>query len=280
MEKARSCAMKARNVLRKLNLFLVDIDGVVVKGRTPIPGAAQAIEVIRRSGGKVLFVTNNASRSRESLSRELNGIGIASKPEDTLTTAHLAASYLAAKKARKVFVVGEDGLKEELLKEGLVIVDGNAKDCDAVVVGIDRGFTYRKMADANRFIRHGARFIATNTDATLPTENGEVPGAGAIVSSIATCTGKKPKVLGKPSTALVEAALRATGSTMNQTAVVGDRPETDMAMARRAGCIGILLLTGVSTNNRREDYPPRQRPDIIFPSLRALASAYKEAKQS
>lgn len=271
--------MKGRDLLRNLELFLLDVDGVVVKGRTPIPGAARAVEAIRRSGGKVLFVTNNASRSRESLSRELNEIGIPAEPEDTLTTAHLAASYLAAKKARTVYAVGEEGLRKELTCAGLAIVDGSAERCDAVVVGIDRGFTYAKMAEANRFIRLGAEFVATNTDATLPTEDGEVPGAGAIVSSIATCTGRRPKVIGKPSPALVKEAILATKCAIRRTAVVGDRTETDMAMARRAGCVGILLLTGVSKGARREGYPPGQRPNLIFPSLRALAGAYEEAKR-
>jgi len=259
-------------------LFLVDVDGVVVKGRTPIPGAAQAVDTIRSNGGMVVFVTNNASRSRESLSRELNEIGIASKPDETLTTTHLAASYLVAKGARTVFMVGEEGLREELLGGGLAIVNGNAEKCDAVVVGIDRGFTYGKMADANRLIRRGATFVATNTDATLPTENGEVPGAGAIVASITTCTGRRPIILGKPSPALVKAALQATGGAMRQTAVVGDRPETDMAMARRARCLGILLLTGISTGRRRKDYPIRQRPHLIFASLQELAESFKASR--
>ncbi|MGQ9514757.1 MAG: HAD-IIA family hydrolase [Thermoproteota archaeon] len=271
--------MKERDLLRKLCLFLVDVDGVLVKGRTPIPGAAQAVEKLRRNGGKVIFVTNNASRSREMLSRELNEIGIESRPEETLTTAHLAARYLVAHKARTVFMVGEKGLRDELLGGGLEIVGGDAERCDAVVVGIDREFTYRKMADASRFIRQGARFIATNTDATLPTEGGEIPGAGAIVSSIVTCTRRRPTVLGKPNPSLVKAALQADRCTIRQTAVVGDRAETDVAMARRAGCVGILLLTGVSTHTRCDDYARRQRPNMIFPSLQALANAYEEAKK-
>lgn len=272
--------MKAHGALRNLELFLVDIDGVIVKGRTPILGAAQAVDVLRSNGAIVIFVTNNASRSRASLSRELNEIGIAVDPDQTLTTAYLTAKYLVTVGARTIYVIGEAGLREELKGVGLTIVPGEAEKCDVVVVGIDRDFTYRKMAEANRFIRRGARFIATNTDATLPTEEGEEPGAGAAVASIATCTGRKPTILGKPSPNLVRMALQMTGKALRQTAVVGDRPETDIAMARKAGCLGILLLTGVSTRSRCGAYPRGQRPDMIFHSLRELAMAYGDARGS
>jgi len=263
--------MKMHSALRNVILFLVDVDGVIIKGRTQIPGAPQAIEALRRHGATVIFVTNNASRSRISLAQELCEIGIGAAPEQTLTTAYLAAKHLLTTDARRIFMVGEAGLREELTKAGLTIVGDDAEDCDAVVVGIDRGFTYRKMASANRFIREGAEFIATNTDATLPTERGEDPGAGAIVASIAKCTGRRPTIMGKPSPNLVKMALDMTGKKLRQTAVVGDRPETDMAMARRSGCLGILLLTGVSTHRRREGYPVRQRPHMIFSSLQELA---------
>jgi len=266
--------MNSLNALRNITLFLIDIDGVVIKGRTPIPGASQAVEALRGNGAVVVFVTNNASRSRTSLAQELGEIGIKVAPEQTLTTAYLAARHLLTTDARRVFMVGELGLREELTKAGLTIVEGEAEACDAVVVGIDRGFTYRKMALANRFIRKGAKFIATNTDATLPTERGEDPGAGAIVASIATCTGRKSVIMGKPSPNLVRMALDMTGKRLRQTAVVGDRPETDMTMARRSGCLGILLLTGVSTHTRREDYAIRQRPNLIFASLQELAGSY------
>lgn len=267
--------MKTRNILRNVTLFLVDVDGVIVKGRTQIPGATKAIEDLRGHGATVIFVTNNASRSRTSLAQELRDIGIEAAPEQTLTTAYLAARHLQTTDARRIFMVGEAGLREELTKAGLTVVGGDAEDCDAVVVGIDRDFTYGKMASANRFIREGVEFIATNTDATFPTERGEDPGAGAIVASIARCTGRRPTIMGKPSPNLVRMALEMTGERLRQTAVVGDRPETDMAMARRSGCLGILLLTGVSTHRRREEYPVGQRPHLIFSSLQELAESYE-----
>jgi 4-nitrophenyl phosphatase len=271
--------MKAHTALGRISLFLVDIDGVVVKGRTPIVGAPPAIEGLRGNGATLVFVTNNASRSRTSLARELGEMGIEVTPEQTLTTAYLAARHLLAIRARRAFMVGEAGLREELAKAGLILVRDDAEDCDAVVVGIDRAFTYGKMASANRFIRKGATFIATNTDATLPTERGEDPGAGAIVASIATCTGRRPTIMGKPSPNLVRMALDMTGKDLRQTAVVGDRPETDMAMARASGCLGILLLTGVSTRGRREDYALGQRPHLVFSSLQELSESYRASRQ-
>jgi len=261
--------------LGDIRLFLLDIDGVILIGRTPIDVAPEGVRLLRRRGARVVFTTNNSTRSRESLLRELNSAGLEAEIGEILTTGYCAARYLRSEGLDKVYAIGESGLIEELHEAGVKMVDDKATECDAVVVGLDRSLTYARLATAQRLIRRGARFVATNTDATLPTETGEIPGAGAIVSALATCTGEKPFVLGKPEKILMETALETTGVPRTRCAIVGDRSETDILMAKKGGCLGILVLTGISTSPRFEDYPPDRRPDLIFKSILDLAKNYQ-----
>lgn len=165
-------------------------------------------------------------------------------------------------------------MREELRIAGLDLVDESSRRCDAVVVGWDRAFTYRKMASARRFIAAGAAYVATNTDATFPTENGEQPGAGAVVAGISVSSGKEPVIVGKPNDMMMRLALQRAKCSAEECAVVGDRPETDVAMARKGGCIAVLVLTGVTSPPELELYPPELRPDLVFPSLVELARNY------
>lgn len=266
--------------LSGVKLFLLDLDGVVVRGSTPIEGAAEAIQMLRRSGVELIFTTNNSTRSREELADLLRGTGIDVKLEDLLTTAYSAAQYALGRGWRRVYLIGERGLCEECVNAGLEVVDGDDDACDVVIVGLDRGFTYKKLKAAMKHILRGAEFIATNTDSTLPTEAGEIPGAGAMVSSLEVCSRRKPLlVLGKPNTYLMDLALKRTRRRMEECCIVGDRPETDIAMAKRVGCLGVLVLTGVANSDKRDKYPPTQRPDLIFPSLIGLARCYEASRR-
>jgi len=258
-------------------LFLLDIDGVILIGKTPIDVAPEGVRMLRRKGARVMFITNNSTRSRDSLLRELTNAGLEVEINDILTTAYCTTRYLRSERVVDVYVIGETGLIEELTDAGMRMVDDKAARCDAVVAGLDRSLTYAKLATAQRFIQTGARFVATNTDATLPTETGETPGAGAIVSALTTCTGMKPVVIGKPEATLMHTALEATGVSRERCAIVGDRSETDILMAKNAGCLGILVLTGIATSQRLEDYLSDRRPDLIFRSVLDLAEHYQPA---
>lgn len=261
--------------LRDIRLFLLDIDGVILIGKTPIEVAPDGVRMLRRKGAKVTFITNNSTRSRNSLLSELMSAGLDARREEILTTSYCAAKYLRSEQMSQVYAIGEKGLVEELTSAGIELADEKTIRCDAVVVGLDRNLTYNKLATAQRLIGRGARFIATNADATLPTETGLIPGAGAIVSALTTCTGVKPIVLGKPETMLMQVALKVTRMSKERCAIVGDRPETDILMAKRGGCLGILVLTGISASQKVEDYPPDQRPDLIFKSILDLAEKYR-----
>jgi len=260
---------------RDVKLFLVDLDGVVLKGRTLIPGAADAIALLRRAGTRLMFPTNNTTRSRGALADLLQAAGITVPLEDLLTAAHCAAHYAVEQGWRRVYLIGERGLHEECVAAGLTVVDEAATTCEGVLVGLDRAFTYRKLAAALTFLRRGAAFVATNTDSSLPTEAGEIPGAAAMVASLEACSHTRPTlVIGKPNTPLLALALARSCQPLDACCVVGDRPETDIAMARNAGCYSILVLTGVAKNPSREVYPPHHRPDLIAPSLLEVAHQY------
>jgi 4-nitrophenyl phosphatase len=261
--------------LRDMSLFLVDLDGVVLKGRTPIPGAAEAIAMLRGAGARLMFPTNNTTRSRGALAALLKTAGIHVPLEDLITAAYCAAQYAVERGWTRVYLIGERGLHEECVAAGLTVVDEAAAACDGVLVGLDRAFTYAKLAAALRFLRCGAAFVATNTDSTLPTEAGEIPGAAAMVAGLEACSHEQPTIaLGKPNTPLLEVAVARSGQPLDACCVVGDRPETDIAMARNAGCFSILVLTGVANMPSREAYPPHQRPDLILPTLLEVARQY------
>jgi 4-nitrophenyl phosphatase len=264
--------------LGDVKFFLLDLDGVIMKGNTPIVGAAAAVSLLRQSNAELMFTTNNSTRSRKVLKTWLKTAGIKVEFDDLITTAYCTAQYVKTQGWKRVYVIGENGLKCECMDAGITLIDEDASYCEAVIVGLDRTFTYKKLAAALSFIQKGAYFIATNTDATLPTEKTELPGAGAMVSSVIACSKREPLIIGKPNIYLLDLALERSSHRIDECCIVGDRPETDMAMAKKAGCLGILVLTGVSTKDEIDDYLSLQRPDMIFPNLLNLALQYQKNK--
>ena len=261
--------------LGDVKLFLIDLDGVVIKGSSPIKGAAEAVKLLRGTGARLMFPTNNTTRSRVELTGLLKKVGINVPIEDLITAAYCAAQYALNKGWKRVYLIGERGLHEECYAAGLTVVEEDDEVCDGVMVGLDRGFTYKKLTAALKFLQRGATFVATNTDSTLPTETGEIPGAAAMVAGLEACSKEKPViVLGKPNTHLLELALERSGQSLDACCVIGDRPETDIAAARNAGCLSILVLTGVATQESQKAYPQYQRPDLIFRTLIDVARQY------
>ena len=248
--------------------LLIDLDGVVYTGRLPIPGAAEFLAEARQRRLPFLLVTNNSTTSPTAVAERLVGMGIPAESYDVLTSAEAAAAYLKSedKATGPVLVVGEDGLREEVVKQGLALAnDGEAPAW--VLVGLDRTFDYHKLTAATAAIRAGARFVATNVDASLPVEGGALlPGAGSIVAAIRTASGKEPVVLGKPEPGLFHRGLERLGNLApDQVAMIGDRLDTDIDGGLRAGLRTILVLTGVSKQDEVDRGPVR--PDGVVPSL-------------
>lgn len=250
----------------RFSAFLLDCDGVLWRGREPIPGAREAVEALRASGRKVLFFTNNATLSRKGYLEKLRGLGFEAEVGEIYCSAYAAAAWLKGR-VKKVYVVGEEGLVEELELAGLEAAGPDEAEC--VVVGLDRKLTYRKLEEALRCLIRGALFVATNRDPTLPTERGLAPGAGAIVSALEAAAGREADmVIGKPSTYMYELALREHRIEPATALAVGDRLDTDVEGAKRAGLAAALVLTGAT--GLRELERARVKPDYVLASIRDL----------
>lgn len=223
-------------------VVVCDLDGVVWRGRTPVPGAAAAVARLRRAGLRVLFVTNNAATTRTELAARLVRTGIEATPDDVLTSALAAATLLARRLApgARVLVAGGPGLTEEVAAAGCTVV--RTPPAAAVAVGLHLDFTYDGLARAAAAVRAGSLFVATNLDPTFPVEDRVMPGAGAIVAAVAAAAGRTPIVAGKPEAPMVACIRSRVGG---PGCVVGDRASTDGRLAAALGWPFALVRSGV-----------------------------------
>jgi len=236
-----------QEVLGRYVAFLLDVDGVLVRDRDPIPGACEALEELKNRG-RVILLTNNSTRSRAETARRLAALGFDISPEEVVTSSYVAARYLLEEFGpRKVWVIGEEGLSQELAAAGHALVP--PEEAEWIVAGMDRALTYDKLAQALRGLLGGARFLATNRDATFPTPEGLLPGAGAVVGAIEGMGFPPEQVVGKPSAIAFRIALEVARAEPGCALMVGDRLETDILGAQRAGLDTALVLTGVSRPN-------------------------------
>jgi 4-nitrophenyl phosphatase len=235
--------------LRFPKALLFDLDGTLYRGAERVPGADRLITSLRQRGMPCWFVTNNSSRTPDEVSEHLVGMGIPATPQQVITSSLASADYAARHFAgAAVYVIGESGLRQALTEAGLLLLsDADETLASLVVSGIDRGFTYLKLASAVRHILNGAAYILTNPDQLLPTESGLFPGAGAIGSALTAATGILPTVIGKPSAILMDYTMQRAGVRPEEVWVIGDNPHTDIAAARAAGCPSVLTLTGLCT---------------------------------
>ncbi|NOZ77085.1 MAG: HAD-IIA family hydrolase [Euryarchaeota archaeon] len=247
--------------------YVLDLDGVVYLGCEPVPGAVEAVRYLQERA-RVMVLTNNSTLSRQAYRERLRGLGIRIAKEDIITSGYAAAVYVKERfPGARVYVVGEEGLKEEMAGQGLELA---AEDCDVVVAGMDRQVSYGKMAAALRFIREGAAFVATNLDRTLITEDGVLPGGGCIVKAIEYAAGVEPVVAGKPTEIMARVLLEAAGERPEDILIIGDRLTTDIAMGRTAGTRTALVLTGDDSLEDLEGSPIR--PDYVLESLADLVA--------
>jgi len=235
---------------------LFDLDGTLYRGVTAIPGAVETVKALLDRGVLVRYITNNATMTRAAFVEKLTGMGFPALPNEVHSSATGTATYLFEEGVKTVFAVGMPGLVSTLRSNDIQVVNADedgvvrptAEQAEAVVVGLCRTLSYPLLDGAMNQILSGARFVATNTDATYPLEGGRFcPGAGSIVASVRTCSGTEPFVVGKPKPFLVEAILREAGLRPEEALVVGDREDTDLAAGRAAGCPTYLVLSGVET---------------------------------
>lgn len=257
-----------RRSLTKYRLFLLDIDGVLVRGGHVIPGAPEAVQRLQEIG-RTLFLTNNSTRSRRQVAERLSAIGFPIDADMIMTSAYLAGRYLADRYGIvRVWPLGEEGLETELMTTGHTIAP--PERAQWIVAGMDRQLSYDKLAQALRALMSGASLLATNSDPTFPTPEGVEPGAGAVIGALAGMGYAPEAVVGKPARFGFEMALRMTGIAPDDALMVGDRLETDILGAEQAGIDSALVLTGVTSQEAGPLYEPR--PQMVARSLYELAS--------
>lgn len=257
---------------RSIRYLIIDLDGVLRRNRQPLPGAAELLRWLERRGIGYTIVSNNAVPTPSQLAAALAEMGILVDERRLITSAAGAAWFLSREwpGGARVYIIGEEGLRQAILADGLFVEDERRPDC--VVVGADRAINYRKLAIACRALCNGARFVATNTDPRFPTEDGVAPGAGALVAAVETCSGVKPTVVGKPQVLLLRMALERMGAQPEETALVGDQLETDVAGGMAAGLRTILVLTGLTAPADLAASPIK--PACVFRGLPELMEAW------
>jgi HAD superfamily hydrolase (TIGR01450 family) len=258
----------------KYDVALLDLDGVVYLGPNAVPGAPEALTRAQAAGLRLAYVTNNASRTPAAVAEVLRGMGAPAAPQDVVTSPQAAARLLADKlpPGARVLVIGAIALRLALRERGLVPVSTAAEHPQAVVQGYMPGIDYQALAEGGLAVRAGALFVGTNADSTLPTQRGIQPGNGSLLRVIAHATGTEPVIAGKPELPLHHESIIRTGA--RQPLVVGDRLDTDIEAANRAGADSLLVLTGVSRPADLVIAPPEQRPTYIALALDALLQPY------
>ncbi|MBP2367359.1 HAD hydrolase-like protein [Pseudonocardia parietis] len=255
------------DLLSRHDVLLADLDGTLYRGADVIPGAVEAVRGAAERGVPTVYVTNNASRRPSEVAAHLAELGFPADIADVRTSSQAASAMLAEQvpAGAPVFVVGTDALADEILTRGLTLAD-SADTAVAVVQGHSPDTGWRRLADAVVAIRSGALWIATNVDATLPTERGPLPGNGSMVQVVRTASGAEPQVAGKPAARL----LREAQGDAVRPLVVGDRLDTDIEGAHAVGAPSLMVLTGASGAAELLVARPELRPTYIGADLAAL----------
>jgi glycerol-1-phosphatase len=255
---------------RTHDVALLDLDGVVYVGPAAVPGVPAALAEAARAGMRLGYVTNNAARTPEQVAGHLTELGIPAAPGDVITSSQAAASVVAGLfgAGARVLPVGGPGVTAALAAAGLTVVERAEDSPVAVVQGYGPAVGWAQLAEAVVAVRGGARHVATNTDATIPSPRGVLPGNGALVGVVSTVTGQQPLVTGKPDPAMHAECVRRTGA--RRPLVVGDRLDTDIEGARRAGAASLLVFSGVATPADLLAAGPEHRPDLLAPDAAGM----------
>jgi 4-nitrophenyl phosphatase len=273
-----------RKLIDKLNgirLTIFDLDGVIYRGDSLLPYVANTIEELKKNSIQVVYNSNNSTATRSMYVARLKEFGIKTVVEDFYTSASITSEEISDfKENAQIFVIGEVGLEEELKARGHTVIDetDDYKKVDFVIVGLDRQLTYKKIAFGQKCLLEGhAEFYATNNDATLPMDDGLLPGAGVMVKAIELCTSKPPKkIFGKPNPNGIQKILKDHKIAPGHAVIFGDRLDTDIVAGNRAGIKTALVLTGVTTRKDVERIDKKSKdkeeliPDLILESLNQI----------
>lgn len=243
--------------------YLIDMDGVIIRGSELIPGADEFIRRLHAQGTKFLILTNNPIYTPADLHYRLQRLGLDVTPDHLFTSALATASFLKAQSpGGKCYAIGESGLTEALHDAGFILTD---HDPDYVVLGETHAYSYGNITQAVRLIKRGARFIATNPDTSGPGEGGLVPACGAVAALVQAATGVAPYFVGKPNPLMMRSALRFLDEHSENAVIVGDNMLTDIRSGLESGVETILVLTGITTRDMVDQFP--YRPTRIVESV-------------
>ncbi|OUR73561.1 haloacid dehalogenase [Methylophaga sp. 41_12_T18] len=274
--------------INNISGLIIDMDGVLWHGNQAVDGLVEFFTTLRELSLPFVLATNNASLTQQQYIDKLGEMGVDITASEILTSSMATAAYLAEhipKEKQRVFVIGEQGLRQPLLEQGFVLTDlyqVNQPDkhivdqgADIVVSGLDRQLSWDKLATATLNIKAGAEFYATNSDTTLPTELGEVMGNGGTIAALEAATGIKAISIGKPEPILYQQALAILGSQADNTLAIGDRLDTDILGAVNAGMRSIMVLTGISSEDDIElvDY----KPDWLMADITEVAAVLRHS---
>jgi len=254
--------------IHQIEGFMVDLDGTTYLGDRLLPGAEEFYDTVRARGKRVLYITNNSSRSPEQYRAKLRALGIPVRDNEVLTSGEATIAYLKQKGCRSVFPLATAEFRRMMAEAGFEL---DEQKPDYVVLGFDTELTYEKLRKGCLLLLAGARFVASNPDVVCPTADGPVPDAGSMMALIETATGRRPEtVAGKPNPLMLDLALKRLQVSGGAAAIIGDRLSTDIAMAEHAGVTSILVLSGVT---RPEDVEgSRYKIDYVLESLARVAS--------
>jgi glycerol-1-phosphatase len=260
------------------DVALLDLDGVVYVGPDPIPSAAPALARARAAGMRLAFVTNNASRDPAAVAAHLVALGVPAEADEVVTSSQAAATVLAEHLGvgASVLVTGSAALRTAVEIVGLRVVTSSDDRPDAVVQGYSPDLRYADLAEAALAVRAGALWVATNTDSTLPSARGLLPGNGSLVAMVAVATGRRPIVAGKPQLPMHAEGVRRTDA--KNPLVVGDRLDTDIEGANVADTDSLLVLTGVTAATDLVDASVEHRPTFLAADLTGLVDTQPDVE--
>ncbi len=256
------------SVLQNKKLYIFDMDGTIYLGNRVFPYAIRFIKNLRKSGKKVLFFTNNASRSPSVYLEKLTRMGFEPTADEIMTSGDVTIEFLKRHRAGKtVYLLGTPDLINNFKENGIHLLTGKEESADIVITSFDTTLTYEKLDNACRLIRNGAEYLSTHPDFNCPTETGFMPDSGAIAALVTASTGKVPTYFGKPYKETVDMICEATGLDRSEMCIFGDRLYTDIAIGKRHGVTAVLVLSGETTVEDVEAATDADKPDFLYDSL-------------
>lgn len=266
-----------KSLLNEKDLFVFDMDGTIYLGERVFPEAVSFIRRLRENGKRILFFTNNASRTPEFYMVRLSGMGFEPKRTEIMTSGDVTIAYLLSEcEGQSAYIMGTPELVRSFRKAGIRVTCSDTGEAepgvtpDIVVTSFDTTLTYEKLCNACTFIRRGAKFFSTHPDFNCPSEDGPLPDSGAITAAVTASTGVTPTYFGKPEKTCADMIARASGTDKSKIIMLGDRLYTDIATGKRAGITTALVFTGETTPEMLAAAPEEHTPDLTFADLGEL----------